>query len=154
MSLDKCYLKNQIIIPTLIEMKKHSTAAVNLMLGTAAVESDFGSFDKQIKGSALGIYQMELDTYNWLWKYLSKKPAYRTRILKASGVVERPSFEDLKTNLKFATAMARLKYWTIKAPLPYHDNVNDLALYWKKYYNTYLGKGTVEDFVKKYHQYV
>ena len=34
--------------------------------------------------------------------------------------------------------------------LPDADNVAELAHYWKLYYNTPEGKGTVEEFIKNY----
>ena len=38
--------------------------------------------------------------------------------------------------------------------LPNSYDIEGLAKYWKKYYNTEGGKGTVEKFIEKYEKYV
>jgi hypothetical protein len=46
--------------------------------------------------------------------------------------------------------MARLVYLRAPSPLPQDDDIEALAAYWKKYYNTDLGAGKVQDFIKHY----
>jgi hypothetical protein len=121
-----------------------SDAAVDLLLGTAAQESDFGTYLKQIKGPAIGVFQMEPATFGWLCrKYGDKLP-----ILKTLTV------DVLEYNLKFAILLARLRYRVVPEGLPAVDDLDGLAAYYKKYYNTVHGKATVEQYIENYEKYV
>lgn len=122
--------------------------AVNLLLGTAAHESLGGKYIVQVGGPAKGIYQIEPATEQSLWdNYL----AYREdkASLVRSLASQRLGRGDLTWNLAYQTAMCRVKYWT--ADFDWPDDPNDieaLAKIWKKRYNTHLGAGTEEQFVK------
>ena len=45
-------------------------------------------------------------------------------------------------------AFARLQYRRFKDPLPGVGDLEAQAKYWKKFYNTELGRGTIEHFLK------
>lgn len=120
----------------------HTKDAVNLLLGTAAVESMFGTYLRQIAGPARGAFQMEGDTFDWL------KVKYRIWI---DGIETRHA-DEMEYDLKLAIIMCRLKYLSIKAALP--TNLDGYARYWKRYYNTPLGEGSELDFIKNYRYYV
>jgi hypothetical protein len=120
-------------------------AAINLLLGTCAQESQFGHYLRQKgKGPALGAFQMEPATF----KDLRLKYSFRYMDIK-----EREPYE-LEYDVRLAVIMARLKYRSIKQPLPNADDVPELAAYWKQWYNTPLGAGTVEEFIANYEKYV
>lgn len=139
-------LKSLIIEPVLKTYDLYSEAAVNLLLGTCAQESRMGYYLKQVKGPALGIYQMEPATHNDI---LQNMPEYR-EVEKV-----RPSPPSaLIFDLTYATILCRLQYWRFPEPLPKANDLEGLAKYWKKYYNTEKGKGTVEQFVRNYYKYV
>jgi hypothetical protein len=158
--LDFNYLKYEIIIPVLNDMDLNSGSAVNLLLGTAAQESHFGTyirqigFDNKTLNGGFGIYQIELLTCkDVLFRYF---PQHRPDLheyclsLKKDGA----SLQDeLMNNHKFSTAICRGKYLEIAKSLPDEYDIEGLAKYWKKYYNTEKGKGTVEDFVKNYKKF-
>ena len=147
-------LKKHIIIPILDNLGIGSISAVRLLLGTAAMESDFGAYLKQVKGPALGLYQLEPLTYNDIYdNYLKYNLDLRDRIhnlcyFSFSGN-DRPHPYELISNLKFATIMSRIHYLRVKEPLPLKDDLEGIANYYKKYYNTEKGKGTTEQFIKK-----
>ena len=123
----------------------YSEAAVNLLLGTAAQESHFGTYLRQLGGGpAIGVFQMEPATFNWLRETYSKKYSF---------VIGRTA-EEMEWDLRLAIMMARLRYWFVPEPLPHPDSIAGLAAYWKKHYNTELGTGTVNEFVTNYHKYV
>lgn len=134
----------------LIEQVLHDTdpaladpVAVRLLLGTAAVESQFGTYLRQVHGPALGVFQMEPATFDWLQvKYGLQYPIIADR--EAS---------ELEWDLRLAIIMARLRYRAVPKPLP-ADNVTALADYWKEHYNTKLGAGTVEQFMDRFTRYV
>jgi len=138
---DKSQFKS-LIEEVLKEFSLYSEAAVNLLLGTAAQESQFGTYLKQLgNGPALGIFQMERPTFNWLKNVYEKKYPIG-------------NFEELKYNLKQAILLCRLRYKVMPEPLPAHDDLPGMAVYWKKYYNTQLGAGTIEEFKKNYKKFV
>lgn len=119
----------------------HSEAAVNLLMGTAAVESNFGTYLRQIRGPALSAFQIEPATYLWLAdKYWKQFPIGK-------------SVEDLEWDLRLAILVARLKYLSIPEPLPQPNDLSGMARYWKKYYNTHLGAGTEAQFITAYKKY-
>ena len=60
--------------------------------------------------------------------------------------------DQLKGNLYYAVAMCRIHYYRVSEALP--NDLEGMARYWKKYYNTELGKGTVEEFIHNYEQAV
>ncbi len=152
--MKKEHLRDEIITPTLKHLDMYSESAVNLLLGTAAQESHLGYFLKQIKGPALGIYQIEPATLhdiysNWLTyrKEISEK-------LSELGVIKLSAESNLIGNLYYATAMARIHYYRVPESLPAADDIEGLASYWKRFYNSHLGRGTEEEFIHNYKKYV
>lgn len=161
MSIDTSELLNHVIYPTLKEMHKkcpqiYSDSAVNLLLGTAAIETEMGTFLKQLEGPALGIYQMEPDTHLDIWKnYLSYRLPLRVYIRSLLPAGNPTKMADhLLYNLKYATAMCRIHYLRVQEKLPSSYDVEGLARYWKKYYNTEKGHGSTRSFVSRYDTYI
>lgn len=181
------HLKDFIIVPVLDYLELNSPSAVNLLLLTAAVETDMGYYLRQIgfnfessKG-AFGIYGIELNTDDAITTYLDN-PSYKTK--KINGTIKYVLDEkrterkqelfmrihtlkgmeymipdainkvNLLGNLYYQTAMARCKYLMIPEPLPPADDVEALAVYWKKWYNSEAGKGTVQGAIENYNKYV
>jgi hypothetical protein len=123
----------------------HSPAAVELLLGTCAVETDFGRYRRQLGGGpGCGPYQMEGATWGWL------RPHYQRRLPE---IRDRTVLEMVWDD-RFATIAARLRYLIVPEPLPPADDIEALARYWKRHYNTALGKGTVEGFIAAYQRHV
>ena len=136
----------------------YSTSAVELVVGTAAHESELGHSLKQVGGGpALGIYQMEPATHDDIWNsWLVHKPRLAvlvddlgTNALSDDGN-EQPAALDMVGNLWYATAMCRCHYRRVREPLPSAGDLHAQARYWKKHYNTPKGKGTVKDFIKNF----
>ena len=170
--IDIGQFKEHIIIPTLTKMGMMSESAVNLLLGTALVESGL-KYIKQIGGGpALGVYQIEPATLHDLYKnYLVRKPknerflneivnwrtsewrtSYDGKFTSIRGA-DTPTDEiweylesSLIGNLFYGTAIARLIYRRRPEPLPEADDVHAMAHYWKSWYNTEAGRGTPDDY--------
>jgi hypothetical protein len=135
--------KNQ-IESTLTKINLNSPSAVNLLLGTAAVESKFGEYEHQIHGPALGPFQMEPATFNYLVGLFGKE---------FPTIVGRKA-EEMMKDLELAIIMCRLKYRSIKLPLPPDpNNVLSLGIYWKNFYNSPKGAGTVKKFTDAYKEF-
>jgi len=129
----------------------YSKAAEELLMLTAAAESQLGTYIRQVKGPALGVFQMEPATTEDIFdRYLSKRPDLLTRVLSFASPQDEAF--DMKYNLGYQTAMCRVFYYRIPKKLP--ETLPELAGYWKQYYNTHLGKGTVAGALEKYKKYV
>lgn len=119
-------------------------AAVNLLLGTAAQESRFGTYLVQMRGPAIGAFQMEPATFRWVQqKYGDTYKTVKFRVPEA-----------MEWDLRLAIIMCRLRYRPIAKELPDATNIQGLAKYWKEFYNTASGKGTVEEFIANYNMYL
>lgn len=151
-------LRAYVILPALKPLGLWSLAAENLLVGTVAHESAGGKYLHQVRGPALGIYQIEPLTHFDVWanylkyqtglrdKVLGMVPACHLRHDSATGM-EYATDSMLITDLAYATVMARLIYRRRPEPLPAADDLPGLAAYWKAHYNTPLGAGTVEQFL-------
>lgn len=158
-------LREEVIRPALralaeYDQRMNTEAAVELLMGTAARESLLGYYLTQIgdhPSEGLGIFSMELSTSDSLWEhYLAFRPelASIVRDLATKNAFDSPENrrQELISNHLYAAAMVRIKYWKVPEAMP--ENLRDRAYYWKKYYNTHLGKGTVDGFIMAYKKYV
>lgn len=150
--MDKKQLKD-LIRRVLFALDLHSEAAENLLMGTAAQESALGEYIRQLgNGPALGIFQMEPVTFkDIVQNYLQYKPELAKLVMAVSGVNALRS-EYLEYNLALAICMCRVHYLRVSEKMP--DNLTGWAKYWKEYYNTHLGKGTEEEFIRNFKKYV
>lgn len=153
--MDYNQFRSLVVEPTLQCIDKvipYSEEAVDLLMMTAAHESNGCSYIKQINGPALGVYQMEPATEDDIWtSFLSFNTEIEDTMLYLLGDrgMGYPSVsEALITNLLYATAMARIHYYRVPEALP--STLEGLAAYAKKYYNTELGKATAEDYLKAF----
>jgi hypothetical protein len=127
----------------------YSDVAVELLMLTAAHESLMGTYLRQVKGPARGVFQMEPATEQDIYdNYLAFKPNLAHLVLGFR--MQQTDIPDLESNLAYQIAMARVHYYRVPEPLPKSSDPVKLAEYWKKYYNTHKGKGKVEDAVKHY----
>jgi len=152
--LNRKQLREVVIRPALVEINAYSNEAEELLFGICAVESLGGTYLKQVNGPALGIYQMEPRTYNDLYhNYLKFRPEKLKKILKVNQYSCYPKPISLIYNLKFATQIARTQLLRFESPIPNYKDVEGLARYWKNFWNTYRGKGNVEDFIDRYNRF-
>ncbi len=144
-----------LIDEVLTEIDMYSKSAVNLLLGTAAQESGFGTYLRQLgNGPALGVFQMEPATEKDIWdNYLQFRAGIRNRIGDLTGVYW-PGSLHLKGDLIYQIIMARLHYRRVPEALPSPNDIEGLAQYWKQYYNTPEGRGTIREFIHNYFKYL
>lgn len=147
-------IKHHVIEPTLKELGMYSQPAVYLLMGTAAQETNFHHL-KQTSGPALGLYQCEPATHRSIWKdYLWYRDSLTNQVRQfASQKYTGKTIDDseLIGNLYYATVICRIHYYRIPEKIP--EDVQGLAEYWKKYYNTDQGKGTIDQFIDNYVRY-
>jgi len=147
--------RESIIQSTLKDLLLYSPEAEELLIFTCACESIGGTFIRQVKGPALGIYQMEPETYNDIWQnYLRNKTSLTMILFSNFDVNFQPSPDRLIYDLRFATAMTAIFYKRIKEKLPAANDVDAIWDYYKRHYNTVKGKAQKEESIKKYHQFM
>lgn len=137
------------------DMKLWSPDVENLLLATAAVESRFGSYITQLGGGpGVGAFQVEPKTEMDIWvNYLNYRHDRAYTLFLTCGVDFYNPYQ-MQVNLAYGIIMARLKYRMIPVPLPPGNDVLAMGRYWKEYYNTIDGKGTLDDFVRSWNTYV
>ena len=137
-----------VVRPTLRDTQLWSEAAETLLMGTVAVESNGGKYLAQLKGPALGAFQVEPDTHTDVWdNYLRYRRDRVWTLQRELGYSCRPDHSRLVTDLAYATYIARIIYLRVPEPLPHAMDVEGLANYWKQNFNTYLGSGSPEKFI-------
>lgn len=152
--LNAAQLREFIIKPALHDLMLDSPEAEELLIFTCANESLGGTYLKQVKGPALGIYQMEPATYNDLWhNYIHNKSSLMMMLLSNFGVNYMPDEQRLIYDLRFATAMTRIFYNRVPEALPPANDVNAIWDYYKKYYNTANGAAQKNEAISNYHKF-
>lgn len=156
--VDVNQFKQLVVQSTLLKMVRYGVKSgynvTNLILGTALKESLL-IYVKQLDGGpALGFYQMEPATHADIWlNFLRYKPEYQRAVLQFVNIQD---FDDnnleqaLIGNAYYATAMCRMHYLRVAEAVPGWKDDLGLATYWKQYYNTPSGKGTVEEALKHF----
>ena len=137
-------------------LNMNSKSAIELLMLTAANETKMGKYLVQLNnGPAEGMFQMLPSTEDDIWDtYVHRKIhlLYKLKaILPLENVIPKVSF--LKTNLTYQICMVRIYYYRFPEKLPEADNVYELARYYKQYYNTHLGKATIEEAIDNYKKY-
>lgn len=138
-------LRDCVIRPTLKHLGLYSPAAENLVLGTALVESK-AEYLRQIKGPALGLWQIEPATWQDLHEnFLRFRTDLRARLDELSTTAKMTEGPlEMVGNLYYGCAVCRLIYRRAPEPLPDADDAEGMASYWKRFYNSSLGSGTVQ----------
>ena len=152
-------VKELIVTPVLNKLSFSCTPeSVELMLMTMGHESLGGEFIEQVGGGpALGVYQMEVNTYEDIWdNYLRYNGPLAQDVYSVLGHTNAKSYM-MVGNLYFATVMARMHYRRVREAIPAREDfgtentwLRALASYAKIYYNTYLGKATPQEYLDDY----
>jgi hypothetical protein len=119
-----------------------SQVAADLLMATAAMETDLGTWLTQVGGPALGVFQIDPASLASLVAGLT--PAEHAALAQIKTL--QPWAEQIDTNLLLAAAICRIFYWRVPAPLP-PDTLAGLWGYYKQYYNTAAGAATEAGFV-------
>lgn len=155
MAIDPQHLRDLVIRPACEAIGLWSVAAEELLLGTACQESKCGTFLKQLgHGPALGIFQMEPRTHGDLWEsFIKGREGIEKGLRDVSGDMLQTYPHLMVTNLLYAAAMCRIHYYRIKDPLPAAGDIPAQAAYWKRFYNTPKGAGTVEEYLSNWRRF-
>ncbi len=119
-----------------------SESAIRLLCMIAAHESGDFHYIKQVKGPALGIFQMEPATYDDVVTYIKHN---QSRFDMLAHDLPKPA-EYMAFNPRFGAAVCRTYLLRIPEPLPESDDIDGLANYAKDHWNTYLGAAKWQDY--------
>lgn len=143
------HLRKYVILPTLKYLGLSDPEAEDLLVGIACAETNCGEYLSQLMdGPAMGVYQCEPDTMNEVLKYLMARRLDLYKKVISLATQELSIEDNLRGNLFFATAIARCFFLRFPEPIP--KTAEGKAEYWKKYYNTKLGAGTIDGFLRKW----
>jgi hypothetical protein len=133
-----------------------SPKAEEILVMTAAQESLGGSFLRQFPtGPALGIFQIEENTINDIWdNYIAYNLSIEDKILRTIGATKRPPNETIIYNLWYAVLMVRVFYLRVKEDIPPVSDVLAMAAYYKKHFNSDIGKATIPEVIANYHKFI
>ena len=141
--------------PSLVAINLYSEDAEELLIATMANETLGGTFLSQVNGPALGVYQMEPQTYDDLWRhFIANDVPLMKNILNACQYIQIPPSQHLLWNLRLATIMARVYYLRARTPLPSKDDLDAIWKYYKDYWNTSKGSAVQDVFIKSYNRFI
>jgi len=147
-------MKNQMkdIISEVLSMLENYTGiqktkeAVNLVYETGMAESGYRALVQKGGGPAVSFFQIEPATGRDIFNNYVE---YRQTLVEALiqfGLDPMNLDFCIKTNIAIAICMCRFHYRRVPSAIP--KTKEGRAKYWKKYYNTELGKGSVEHYLE------
>ena len=146
MSVNAPQFRELVIMPALTALAPAGIpvvkTAADLLMATAAMETNLGTWLNQSPGPALGVFQIEPASLDTL--ILRLTPAQTKAIEGISTPLTIK--EQLDTNLMLAAAICRLFYWQVPESLP-PDTVSGLWGYYKTHYNTAAGAAAEPGFI-------
>ena len=138
----------EIIDWTLHELNMHSDDAVKLVYRTGMAETKYKHLIQMGGGPAIGFFQCEPATMrDIIDNYATYRPEIMSK-LWALGYDDKDAEMRLMGSIPLQVAFCRLKYRRDKHAIPSSDHMEAQASYWKRVYNTELGKGTVKHFME------
>ena len=139
----------RIIKESLIHMEMDSEAARSLIYRTGKAESGYVALEGYGEGNpALGFFQMEPNTAIDIWNnYVAYRTKYKYKLQELGFRYEDLEF-CLLSNIGLQVAFCRLHYRRVPDALPKASDLEGQAKYWKKFYNSHLGRGTIKHFME------
>ena len=138
----------KIIKWTLKYLDMDSEAARDLIFKTGMAESGYRALEGYGNNPAIGFWQVEPFTMNdTIENYVNYRPEIKTKLF-GLGYDDKDNEMRLMSNMALQIAFCRLKYRRDKHALPGIENIDSQAKYWKRVYNSELGRGTIEHFIK------
>lgn len=131
-------------IAAVVEEIGGGVAAENLLIETASAETNIGKTLDRTWMAGIGI--MQFDRIGFDDVKMRTPQRLKMKVLQRFGVdIDRAEHTDLRYSPLLSVIFARLKYRLIPDPIP--QTLEERGLYWKKHYNSYAGKGTVDHYI-------
>ena len=140
-----------------IGLGKYGTAK-QMIIETAIAETGLGQIEDKTVDAGMGITQFDDKPFQDI---RDRSIKLRDKILKELHIdISLVEWDDLRYNQFLALLFTRLLYWLaarkvndkyVSIPIP--QTIEERAEYWKEFYNTKLGKGTVEHYLEMNRNY-
>ena len=133
----------------LYKIDSYSDDALALVVRTGMAESGYRALEGYGEGNpALGFFQMEPNTAIDIWNnYVAYRTKYKYKLQELGFRYEDLEF-CLLSNIGLQVAFCRLHYRRVPDALPKASDLEGQAKYWKKFYNSHLGRGTIKHFME------
>ena len=116
-----------------------------LLLETIAVETGMGTIVDNTPSVGMGLCQFDKIGFDDVKERTSLRN--KEKIYEHFGIdIDLVSFNDLRYNPLISVIFCRLKYILVPSAIP--DTIQGRAFYWKRWYNSYAGKGSPEHYLK------
>jgi len=133
------------------ELNLDSVEARSLVYRTGMAESGYrhlAQIGMNIGSGAVGFFQNEPNSIKDTWENFAMGKRYAT-VLLSHGFDPDDHINSVLGSITLQIMFARLQYRRNKEPLPDIEDYIAQGKYYKKYYNTDKGKGSVEKFLKE-----
>lgn len=149
-------IRLDIVRPVISQMGYWTAGAEELLMMISAHESQgFMKRRQDGGGPAKGLCQMEPVAFNdLLLRYFPLRPEIRAAVLGVLPPGTLMSFGLLEADDRFAFAMARVHFLKVPEPIPPCGDMETIAAYAKKFWNSMAGKATPEKYLSDYQRYV
>lgn len=118
-----------------------SQEAEELLMMTAAVESDLGTYLYSRVDDSVGVFQMKPSTEKDIWEnYINNRPNLKKQLT--------PFRADLALDLRYQIIIARVHYMRSKKTIP--TQPIEMARFYKEVWNTSAGSATCKLAFRKY----
>ena len=128
------------------ELDMYSKDSVDLIIATGNAETGYKHLEQMGGGPALGFFQIEKATIDDVIDNYARYRPQVMHVLLDLGMIQGEEHFSVMSNIALQVAFCRLCYRRVPDPIP--KNLKDMAQYWKKFYNTPGGKGTVKHFLE------
>ena len=140
----------EIVEYSLYRINSYSDDALALVVRTGMAESGYRELRGYGEGNpAIGFWQIEPATMDdMIENYIQYRSHYKKNLISLGMNFKTDTAMSVISNLAVQAALCRLHYRRDKDPIPSWDDLEAQGKYWKKVYNTKLGRGTVKHFMK------
>ena len=140
----------EIVEYALYRIDAYSDDALALVVRTGMAESGYRALKGYGEGNpAIGFFQIEPATMNdMIDNYIKYRSHYKVHLISLGMNFEKDTIMSVMSNIAVQAALCRIHYRRDKHSIPSWDDLEGQAKYWKRVYNTNLGRGTTEHFIK------
>ena len=134
----------------LYKIDSYSDDALALVVRTGMAESGYRALKGYGDGNpAIGFFQVEPATLNdMIDNYIKYRSKYEIALIDLGMNFKDNLLISVKSNIAVQAALCRIHYRRDKQSIPSWTDIEAQGEYWKRTYNTPLGRGTVEHFIK------
>lgn len=125
----------------------NSEYAMKLIAETIACETLFGTY-RHIAQYNYGLGLTQFDKSGFLHVKNNTKKTHKDKILDLWCIdIDKVEYRELAYSPLLSIIFCRLYYLLIPSKIP--ETLELRAQYWKRYYNSFAGKGTVQGYIDK-----